>query len=297
MTIVIAGGTGFLGTALRDRLHRHGHRTIVLTRRPRGVDDVRWSADAHDTTWTHTVDTADAVVNLAGESIAGARWTSARKAALRDSRMTPTRSLVSAIRSVKRPPPLFISSSAVGIYGPRDNEPKTEDSPAGSDFLAGICREWEALAQEATTTSRVVLLRTGLVLARNGGALPQLALPFRLFAGGPVGTGRQHMSWIHVADWIGLVHLLLESRSNVSGPINLTAPEPVTNEAFAKSLGKVLRRPAFLRTPAFALRLILGEMADELILGGQRAIPARARALGYEFKYSRLESALQEIYG
>jgi uncharacterized protein (TIGR01777 family) len=295
MNTLIAGGTGFLGTALRQRLQANGHRVRTLTRRARNSDEVQWSPGAGDTRWTAALDDADVVINLAGESIAGARWTAARKAAIRNSRVQATRALVSAIATARRPPAVFVSSSAVGVYGLRGDEPLTEDAAVGSDFLAGICREWESLALEAASRARVVLLRTGLVLARDGGALPQMALPFRVFAGGPVGTGRQHMSWISRTDWLGMVTWALAT-SAASGPINLTAPTPVTNAEFARVLGRVLRRPSFVPAPAFALRLALGEMADALILGGQRVLPARATALGYRFEHPTLESALREIY-
>jgi uncharacterized protein len=301
MTILIAGGTGFLGTALSKQLRADGHRVVILTRRPRGPDEIPWSPterpaqDDSSAEWSRALDGADAVINLAGESIAGQRWTPARKHAIRASRADATRALVSAINSVARVPPIFISGSAIGIYGTLDDQPVSEQAPAGSDFLASVCLEWERLALEAAPRSRVVLLRTGLVLAREGGALPQLALPFRLFAGGPVGTGRQYMSWISVTDWVGMVRWALMT-SAVSGPLNLTSPSPVTNAEFARVLGGVLHRPAVMRAPAFALRLALGEMADGLILGGQRVVPAKAQALGFGFTHPTLEPALRSIY-
>lgn len=302
MTVVVAGGTGFLGTALVTALRAEGSRVRVLTRNPRHADDLAWNPedsgpeDSGPRGWTNAVDGADAVVNLAGASIAGGRWTTARKQTLRQSRLRSTGALIAAIANAKQRPPVFLSASATGFYGNRGDEPMTEDSAAGSDFLAGICREWERLAMEGASGSRVVRLRTGVVLGRGGGALPPLALPFRFFAGGPAGSGRQYMSWIHIDDWVAMVRWALTT-SAVSGPINLTAPEPVTNEEFSRALGRVLARPAFMRAPAFALRLVLGrEMADALILGGQRVLPARAEALGYRFKYPALEAALRAIY-
>src|SRR5262245_35064224 len=202
MTIVVAGGTGFLGTTLVKTLRADGHRVLVLTRHPRHDDDRAWEPAAHGPqSWMDAVDGADAVVNLAGESIAGARWTAARKEAIRTSRLQATGALVAALAAAARRPSVFISASAIGFYGDRGDEPLTEDSSPGSDFLAGVCRDWERLALDAAPGSRVVCLRTGLVLAGDGGALPQLTLPFRLFAGGPVGSGRQYMSWIHIDDW------------------------------------------------------------------------------------------------
>jgi hypothetical protein len=296
MTLLIAGGSGFLGTALAKTFRADGHRVMILTRRPRRDGDVLWSTKPTDITWRHALERADVVINLAGESIAGGRWTDERKRVLRASRMEPTQALVSAITAATRPPAVFISSSAIGFYGVHGDEVITEESPSGNDFLAALCRDWETLAIEASSRSRTVLIRSGLILSREGGALPQLALPFRLFAGGPVGTGQQYMSWISLTDWIGLVQWAL-TRTHVSGPLNLTAPTPVTNAEFARVLGRVLGRPSFVPTPAFAVRFALGELADALILGGQRVVPTRSQALGYEFKHETLEPALRDIYG
>jgi uncharacterized protein (TIGR01777 family) len=196
MHIVITGGTGFLGAALVDRLRHEGHRVTVLTRNPRAAGDVRWDPNNRFTDWVRSLDDADAVINLAGESIAGKRWTPARKAALRDSRVLSTDTLVDAMARASRVPTVLINASAVGIYGPHGDEPLTEESPPGGDFLASLCQVWEAAALSAPFSTRVVLLRTGLVLERSGGALPQMALPFHLMAGGPLGSGRQYMSWI-----------------------------------------------------------------------------------------------------
>lgn len=297
MTIVVAGGTGFLGGALVRTLRVDGHQVRVLTRRPRHADDVAWSPGAQDAhTWTRVVDGADAVINLAGESIAGARWSASRKQAIRDSRLKATGALVSAMANARQRPPAFISASAIGFYGSRGDERLTEDSSLGADFLAEVCRDWERIAMEVATRSRVVRLRTGIVLGRAGGALPPMALPFRLCVGGPVGGGQQYMSWIHVDDWVAMVRWALATDA-VSGAINLTAPAPVTNAEFAHALGRALHRPSFMRTPAFALRVLLGEeMAEALVLGGQRVLPARAEAMGFSFRYATLESALRDIY-
>jgi uncharacterized protein len=307
MTVVVAGGTGFLGAALVEALRADGARVRVLSRNPRHADDLAWNPErsgpgdsgpdnAGTRAWMGAIDGAEAVINLAGASIAGGRWTTARKQTIRQSRLRSTGALVAAMTDAKRRPPVFISASATGFYGNRGDEPLVEESAPGSDFLAAICRDWERLAEEAASGSRVVRLRTGVVLGRGGGALPTLALPFRFFAGGPAGNGRQYMSWIHIDDWVAMVRWALTT-SGVSGAINLTAPVPVTNEEFSSALGRVLGRPAFMRAPAFALRLVLGrEMADALILGGQRVLPARAEALKYEFKHPTLESALRKIY-
>jgi len=299
MQIVIAGGSGFLGRALVGALRSDGQRVRVLTRRPRDVDDVAWKPDSDDQraqSWTSEIDGADAVINLAGASIGGTRWTAARKKAIRDSRLKATGALVLAIANARRRPPVLISASAVGFYGNRGDERLTEDSPPGSDFLANVCRDWERVALEVATISRVVRVRSGLVLGRGGGALPPMALPFRFFVGGPVGSGTQYMSWIHIDDWIAMVRWALATDA-VSGAINLTAPAPVTNTEFAHALGRALHRPTLMRAPAFALRVLLGvEMADALVLGGQRVLPVRAEAMGFAFEHGALESALRAVY-
>jgi uncharacterized protein len=295
MRIVVAGGTGFLGQPLVGRLERDGHEVRVLSRRPGSPKDVAWTPDGTTGPWAAALDGADAVVNLAGESIAGSRWTAAHKNRVRDSRLQATRSLVAAIRQAGRRPAALLSGSAIGYYGPRGDETLTEDAPPGDDFLATVCTEWETEALRASDHTRVVLLRTGIALEKDGGALPQMALPFRLFAGGPVGSGRQYYSWIHRADWVDLVVWALRTNS-VSGPLNLTAPNPTRNSEFARTLGRVLRRPAFMPAPAFALRIALGEMADALLSSGQRVVPARAEASGFQFQYSTLEPALRAIF-
>jgi uncharacterized protein len=294
-TIVIAGGTGLLGTALLEAFRLDGHRVVVLTRDPRRDHEVRWSPGRDDRPWAAALNGATAVINLAGTSIASGRWTAARKAAIHESRKQATSALVRAIADVPQPPSAFISGSAVGYYGARGDEPATETTPPGSDFLAEVCRDWESIAKEASNRSRVVLLRSGVVFARQGGALPQLALPFRLFAGGPVGTGRQFVSWIHLHDWVAMVKWALAT-ATIAGPLNVTAPTPVTNEELSRELGRALGRPSWWRAPSFALRLVLGEMADALVLGGQRVIPEVARTHGFVFRYPTVESALKEIY-
>jgi uncharacterized protein (TIGR01777 family) len=293
MRIVVAGGTGFLGHALVERLRRD-HDVIVLTRRPRTADQIGWTATETGGAWTAAVQAADAVINLAGEPIAAGRWTAARKAAIRRSRIAATTAIVGAMRSGGRAHTL-VNASAVGVYGDRGDEPLTESSSPGDDFLARVCQDWEAAAEPAADTARVVLLRTGLVLDAGGGALPRLALPFRLFAGGRMGSGRQYWSWIHRDDWVEMVCWAL-SNATVSGVLNVTAPEPVTNAAFARELGRTLRRPTLLPAPALALRLVLGEMADAMILGGQRVLPAKGQALGFTFRYPTLTGALAAIY-
>jgi hypothetical protein len=242
------------------------------------------------------VDSSDAVINLAGESIAGARWTPARKRAIRDSRVGVTSALATAIAMAPAPPPVFLSGSAIGFYGVRDDAPLDESSSNGTDFLGRVCAEWESAATGASGRTRLVWLRTGIVLDKHAGALPQMARPFRFGVGGPIGSGRQYMSWIHLQDWVNLVLWALE-RDTVTGPLNLTAPTPVTNQEFSGVLAAELRRPGFLRAPAFALRLLMGEMADALVLGGQRVLPRKAEEGGYAFRYPHLGPAIRSIYG
>ena len=292
MRIVIAGGTGFLGSAVTARVRADGHEVRILSRQSDG-GAIQWSPDGTTGPWAAAIDGADAVINLAGESIASGRWTTARKARIRNSRIQATRSLVTAIRAARRPPSVFLSGSAVGYYGSRGDDAVTETSVPGHDFLAQVCRDWEQEAMGAPT--RVVLLRTGLVLARDGGAFPRIALPFRLLAGGPVGSGKQYWSWIHLDDWVSLVVWALQYP--ITGPMNLTAPLPVSNGEFASVLGRVMHRPAFMPAPGFAMRLALGEMADALLLSGQRVLPAVAETAGFRFTYPTLEPALRSIAG
>ncbi len=306
MKIVIAGGTGFLGRSLADALAREPatlqHDVIILTRqrvssgRPSQPRLLTWAPCGAVGPWAAELDGASAVVNLAGESIGERRWSDAQKQRILDSRRLATRSLVSAIRQATRPPLVFVSGSAVGYYGPRGDEIVTEDAPAGSDFLAHVCLQWEEEAARAEgPRTRVVRLRTGLVLARDGGALPKMLPPFWFGAGGPVGSGRQYWPWIHRQDWIDLVRFVIQT-SAVSGPLNATAPNPATNAEFARLLGRALRRPALLPTPGFAMKVLLGEMAGALLLSGQRAVPAKVEAAGFRFTFGALEDALRAMF-
>ncbi|HEX7940445.1 MAG TPA: TIGR01777 family oxidoreductase, partial [Gemmatimonadaceae bacterium] len=242
------------------------------------------------------LDGAAAVINLAGEPIADHRWTAAQKRRIEDSRVTATRRLVEAIASVPNPPAVFVSGSGAGFYGPCGSEIVTEDTGAGHDFLAGVCRRWEAQAVAASSSAtRVVCVRTGLVLARDGGALPRMLLPFRLGIGGRIGNGRQYWPWIHRHDWIDLVRFVLKTPDAV-GAFNLTAPSPVTNAEFVRELGRALGRPTLIPVPPIALRILLGrELADSVLLSGQRAMPARATQLGFRFTYPTLSLALDDV--
>jgi uncharacterized protein len=301
MKIVIAGGSGFLGRALSGRLVADGHQVLVLTRGGRhsnpweGVRSAAsWTPNGSAGDWAAALEGADAVVNLAGASIADGRWTQERKAAILDSRIDATRSLVAAVRGLRRPPAVLLSASAQGYYGDRADEELTEDSAPSRDFLAGVCIRWEAAAREVSEKCRVVLLRTGIVLAADGGALPKMLLPFKLGAGGPLGSGRQFMSWIHLDDWAGIALLALAGE-RVRGPVNLGSPAPVRNREFASALGRELHRPSLVPTPAFALRLALGEMAQPLLLASTRMVPAVARSVGYRFRYPDVAEALEAV--
>lgn len=304
MRIVIAGGSGFLGRPLAEALASDGSDVVVLSRgggspSRAGVRAVQWQPNGGAGRWKEEVDGAAAVVNLAGESIAGKRWSAAHKERILESRVQATRSLVEAISRATAPPPVFVSGSAVGYYGPLGDEMAAETTPPGSDFLARVCVQWEqeaTRAQERTSgRTRLVLIRTGLVLERDGGALPQMLTPYKLGLGGPLGSGRQYCPWIHRADWIAMVRWAI-AMNRVSGPLNVTAPEPVTNAAFSRALGRALHRPAFMPAPALALKLLLGEMADALLLSGQRAVPAKATREGFAFRFQRVDDALGAIF-
>jgi uncharacterized protein (TIGR01777 family) len=296
MKVVLAGGSGFLGRALHAALRDAGHDVLVLTRRPRpdvGTDRP-WTPDGTAGPWASALDAVDAVVNLAGEGIADKRWTAARKLALRDSRLLATRSLTAALRLCTPRPRVVLTSSAIGYYGAHGDEPVTEQSPPGADFLAQLCVEWEREAvAPASPGTRVAIVRTGIVLHPRGGALKSMLPPFRLGIGGPMGTGRQYMAWIHLLDWLGMVRWILE-RPALSGVFNATAPTPVTNRDFARALGRALHRPAIAPAPGFALRIMFGEFAS-FLLTGARVLPASAQAQGYQFRFATLDDALRDL--
>ena len=292
--VAIAGGSGFLGRKLARLLESQGHRVITLTRRAStNPTQVRWNPNGDAGSLPPHLEGIDAVVNLAGENIAEGRWSESRKRALRDSRILSTRTIVRAIAACARPPRVLVNGSAVGYYGPRADEPVTEDASPGTDFLARLCVEWEqeALAAQSART-RVAIVRTGLALDKDGGALGKMLLPFKLGAGATLGSGRQVMPWIHADDWTALVSWLIES--DHAGAFNASAPAPVTNHEFTKTLGRVLRRPAMFRAPAFVLQVALGEMST-IVLSGQRALPARAGQLGFKFIHHHLEPALRSL--
>lgn len=305
MKIVITGGSGMIGKTLAIRLAASGHQVIILSRSPErvrdlpiGVKAVAWDARSA-ARWAPHADGADVIVNLAGASIKGegflpSRWSSKRKELIRQSRIDVGSAVVDAVRQAHHKPKLVLQASAVGYYGPRDAEIVTEDSAPGSDFLAEVCKAWEASTSEVENMGvRRVITRTGLVLTMQGGAFPLLVLPFRLFGGGWFGSGRQYYPWIHFEDYLAALQFLIEGKS-ATGVYNLTAPQPVTNREFARALGRATRRPAWLPAPAFAMRLALGEVST-VVLEGQRAVPAHLQADGFKFQHTKLEPALRDL--
>jgi uncharacterized protein (TIGR01777 family) len=300
MRILITGGMGLIGRALAGDLGGAGHEVVVLTRDPAKAPPLppntraaQWDGRT-PAGWASLLDGDTAIVHLAGESVGAGRWSEARKRRIRESRVESGKAVIAAIRHAAERPRVLLQGSAVGYYGPCGDEAVTESHPPGDDFLARVCVEWEGSTAEAEALGvRRAVLRTGVVLSAAGGALPRMALPFRLMAGGPLGGGRQWLPWIHVADEVGAIRFLLE-RQDARGPFNLTAPRPLTNRDFSRALGKVLKRPSFAPAPGFALRLLLGEMAEAL-LTGQRAVPHRLLELGYEFRHPEASGALHDL--
>jgi len=296
--VAVTGSSGLVGSALLPELAARGHRAIRLLRPgppAAGEPAVAWDPAA-GTIDARALEGVDAVVHLAGEGVAG-RWSAAKKARIRDSRVRSTALLAGTLARLARPPRVLVCASAIGWYGDRGDEVLTEASPAGTGFLAEVCREWEAAAGAAALAAiRVVHLRIGMALSRRGGALAALLPVFRLSLGGPVGRGAQWMSWIALDDLVGaIVHAL--GADTLAGPVNAVAPHPVTNREFTRTLGRVLRRPAFLPFPAPAARLLLGEMADALLLASARVLPLRLTASGYAFEHPELRGALRAELG
>jgi len=294
MRIVISGSSGLIGQPLVARLRSAGHDVVRLVRRPAGADEATWDPVA-GTLDPAVIDGADAVINLAGAGIGDRRWTDEYKQELRDSRLRSTDLLASTIAAAERRPGVFLSGSAIGIYGPRADEELDESSAPGTDFLARLCVEWEAATAPAEAAGvRVAHLRTGIVLSPAGGALKKQLPLFKLGVGGRFGNGRQWQSWIGLPDEIGAIEFLLTAE--VSGAVNLTAPAPVTNAEFTRTLAAVLKRPAILPIPSFGPKLLLGgELVTALLLTGQRVLPRRLTAAGYSFQSSNLEAALREL--
>jgi uncharacterized protein (TIGR01777 family) len=306
MRVFVTGGTGMVGSRIVPLLLRRNDTVLLLTRRPEsarqqfGGCTIVEGDPGVPGPWMDAVADCDAVLHLAGENLFARRWNDAFKKVLRDSRVLSTQNVVAAIaRRPRQPdgsPKVLLNASAIGYYGPHQDEELTEGSPPGDDFLARLCAEWEQAARPAEGHGiRLALVRIGVVLGKQSGALPKLLTPFRLGVGGPVGSGRQWMSWIHQDDLAGLFVFLLDNAA-ATGPINGTAPQPVTNRDFSRALGRVLHRPAFLPTPAFGLRFLLGEVAD-LVTTGQRVLPKRALELGFGFRFPTVDEALKDLLG
>lgn len=299
MKILVTGSTGLVGTALTSDLERAGHavcrlvRPETTVRRGEEGTEVKWDPETGELGGTAAG--AEAVVNLAGASIAEGRWTPERKALLRSSRVEGTRSLVNALAKMAAKPRVLVSASAIGYYGNRGEEVLDESCAPGNDFLSGVAKAWEAEAEKAGALGiRVVLARFGVILSKEGGALPKMARPFRFGVGGRIATGQQWMSWITLRDALAIVRLALEDE-RVRGPVNVVSPQPVQNAEFTKVLASSLGRPARFPAPAFALRLALGEMADALLLSSQRVVPAELEKLGYKFSQPDLAAILPSL--
>lgn len=305
MRIVITGGSGLIGQALTDEFTASGHEVIILSRSPQRVLNlpnlarvVAWDGRTAEG-WGHLVNGTDVIINLAGASLAGEtplqmRWTPARKKVIVESRVNAGKSVVEAITAAQNKPALLVQASAVGFYGPLDNRPVTEDHPPGEDFQSQVCVMWEdATALVETMGVRRVVLRLGVVLDAKNPAVFWLALPFRMFVGGPLGSGRQYFPWIHLNDVVGAIRFMVE-KTDAQGVYNLTAPGVGTNRTLAKTIGGVLKRPSLIPVPAFAMRLLFGETAT-ILLDGQNATPQRLQQEGYQFQYPQIEPALQDV--
>ena len=296
MKVAISGASGLIGTALRASLTSDGHEVVALTRRASlpPLETISWDVDKgrFDASGLEGV---DAVIHLAGEPVAK-RWNQARKTAILQSRVRGTKLLVEGLKSLKNPPKLLLSASAVGFYGDGGDTELDEAAPPGEGFLPDVCQEWEKATMEALGLGiRAVCMRTGIVLSTKGGALGKMLLPFRLGVGGPLGSGKQWMPWVHIDDIVGAFRYVM-ANDDLVGAVNGTSPNPATNADFSKALGRALHRPAFLPAPAFGLKILFGEMA-QILLEGQRALPKKLLFAGYEFKYPDLSDALKDVIG
>ena len=296
MKILIAGASGLVGSALTPALTAEAAEVTRLVRSSPGAGEIEWHPN-HDQIDSAQLEGFDAVINLAGENIAGGRWTDEQKHKIRDSRVNGTHLLSEAMAKLAHRPRVFLCASATGIYGDRGEEILDEQSEPGSGFLAGVCREWEKATEPAVKAGvRVVNLRFGPILAREGGMMAKMLTPFKMGVGGKVGSGKQYISWVAIDDVVAAMKLALKDES-IRGPLNVVSPNPVTNEEFTKTLGDVLSRPTVFAMPAFAARLAFGEMADEMLLVSQRVMPKKLSDAGYEFKYPELETALRHYLG
>ena len=302
MRVFVTGGTGLVGSRLIRRLRQRGDEVVLrcrASRRPAPALSPASSASLaipgrQATGWTPSArQLRRGSGNLVGENIFAKRWSAEFKETLRNSRIDSTRNVVEAMNRRRGPNRVLVSASAIGIYGPRGDEERTEAAPAGTDFLAKLCVDWEQAARKAESVARVALVRIGVVLDAKGGALGQMLTPFKMFVGGPVGSGKQFMSWIHHDDLVGLILHALDQNA-IAGPMNGTAPAPVTNREFSTALGKALGRPSFLPTPTFAIRLMLGEVA-EVVTNGARVMPRKALETGYRFRFAEIGTALKDL--
>ncbi len=299
MRVLVSGSSGLVGRSLDETMHREGHTVLHLVR-PESADQrpangaVRWNPPSGEFD-AAKADGADAVDHLAGASIADGRWSEERKRLLRTSRVDATRHLVSHLAKLSRPPRIFVAASAVGYFGDRGDEVLIESSAPANDFLGKLCQEWEAESLQAEKFgARVVLLRFGIILASHGGALVKMLPPFRMGAGGPIGSGRQWMSWIALPEVIDVIHYALQNDA-LRGPVNTVTPNPATNKQFSKGLGRAVHRPAIFPLPGFVARVMLGEMADALLLSSQRVTPQKLQQAGYRFQHPDLDDALRVV--
>jgi hypothetical protein len=293
MKVLITGATGLIGTPLQKMLRDAGHELLLASRKPpKNESYVQW--DINDGfAAPEKLEGVDAVIHLAGENLNGLRWTDEKKKAIRDSRILGTRNVVDSISNLKQRPRVFASSSAIGFYGDRSDEVMTETSPPGKGFLPEVCREWEAEARRAEDAGiRTVLLRAGIVLSKDGGALGTMLTPFKFGLGGVIGSGKQWMSWISLDDHVAVIKFVLENKA-IRGAVNSVSPNPVTNEEFTKTMGEVLYRPTFIPVPEFAVHLAFGEMGDTLLLDSTRVAPKRLDEAGFKFNFPDLKKALE----
>ena len=292
MKIAIAGASGLIGSALTPELEQDGHEISRLVRNTPRLNEIEWHPN-QDAIEPGKLEDFDAIINLAGENVGDGRWTEDKKRKIHDSRVHGTHLISEAIAKLEKKPRVFLCASATGIYGDRGDETLNEQSESGGGFLAGVCREWEKATEPALRAGvRVVNLRFGPILAREGGMLEKMIMPFKMGLGGKIGSGKQLISWVAIEDAVAAIKLALNDEF-IRGPLNVVSPRPVTNERFTKTLGDVLNRPTLMAMPAFAARLAFGEMADEMLLASQRVMPKRLNAVGFQFQYGDLETTLR----